>query len=687
MNEVVLSSRFPELLTDAIDPMFILRGEDVIDCNQAALDFFKFANRRECLTKRPWDLSPTYQPDGLLSFEKGWQKIMACYQHGQQRFLWLHRDMQQQLCWVEVTIVKIDNGENCYIHATLREVVKTHAENDPELAQKQQDSQLYQIDNGYQEQLDLVNPYVQLLHEHKKVIDASSIVSKANAKGIITYVNQNFCEISGYHERELLGQSHSIIRHPEMEQEVFKDLWRTIRSGKIWHGVIKNRKKNGETYLVKSTIAPIFNDNGHIAEYIAIRQDVTEFTRQKFLIEQQSIDPITKAKNDSTLLRDLNNDVHCHVAIFDIPDVEMIQNAYDIKEYYRVFARIAQQITQLLPAEANLYRHSSRSFAVLMPSTVAFNDFIRFCLEWQNELEAQDIDTSNNLFSLSYFIGLAQWMPETDLLSRARMALVGGDELNQKLSVFTQDSQIHSRLLSTIDWTNRLKSAVAGDGIVIFGQKIVNQEHRYYSTEVLMRYFDPDKRQYVSPIEFLGYAKRSKVYPSISRVVIEKAFHYFANKQQRFSLNLSKADISDRTTAQLILSLLDKYQLGKNVVIELVESENYELDDQKFTEFLVKLKAHQCKIAIDDFGSGYSNFEYLTRLPVDIIKIDGSLIKQIASNKKHQVIVNTIVNFCHSLSIKVVAEYVTNKQVLDKVKEFGVDMFQGYHFHQPEMLN
>ncbi|REL35469.1 bifunctional diguanylate cyclase/phosphodiesterase [Thalassotalea euphylliae] len=686
MNEVVLSSRFPELLSDAIDPMLILRGEDVIDCNQAALDFFKFANRRECLTKRPWDLSPTYQPDGLLSLEKGWQKIMACYQHGKQRFLWLHRDMQQLLHWVEVTIVKISHGDSSYIHATIRDVVKTQSDNDSQ-SNEEEGTQLYQIDNGYREQLDLVNPYIQLLHEHKKVIDASSIVSKTSPKGIITYVNKNFCETSGYHERELIGQSHNIIRHPDMDAAVFKDLWRTIARGKIWQGVIKNRKKNGDTYLVKSTIAPIFNDSGRIAEYIAIRQDVTEFTKQKLVIEQQTIDPITKAKNYSTLLSDMSSELQCHIAIIDIPDLEVIQNAYDIKEYYRVFARVASQLASLLPVEATLYRHSGRSFAVLMPNTILFNDFIRFCLEWQNELEERDIETANNLFSLSFYIGLAQWMPDADLLSRARMALVGGDELNQKLSVFTQGSNIHSRLLSTIDWTNRLKSAVAGNGIVIFGQKIVNQQHDYYSTEVLMRYFDPDKQHYVSPIEFLGYAKRSKVYPSLSRVVIEKAFEYFASKQQRFSLNLSKADISDRFTANLILSLLDKYQLGKNVIIELVESENYELDDQKFADFLVKLKAHQCQIAIDDFGSGYSNFEYLTRLPVDIIKIDGSLIKQIATNQKHQVIVNTIVNFCHSLDIKVVAEYVANEQVLDKVKEFGVDMYQGYHFHQPERLH
>ena len=692
MSEVVLAPRFPELLVDAKDPMMILKGDDVIDCNQAALEFFKFSDRQQCFTTSIWQVSPMYQPDGNLSQEQGWQKILDCYQFGQQRFSWLFQSMDNQLLWAEITIVKITRADQSYIHATLRNLVQEQ----PTREEKHNQSKAYsgqqiqkdkKAQSGYQEQLDIINPYIQLLHEHKKVIDASSIVSKTTPQGVITYVNDNFCKTSGYLSQELIGQSHSIIRHPEMDNAVFRGLWKTISNGEIWQGVIKNRKKNGETYVVKSTIAPIFNDNNEISEFIAIRHEVTELYQQKRINKQQTTDPITKAFTYATLLTDTHKKSPCHIAIVDIPDLDMIQNAYDVKEYYRVVAKIAFRISKLISSEVSLYRHSNRSFALLVSNQRPFNQFIKQCVDWQQQLESEEFETLTNTFSLSFQFGLAQWMPDADLLSRARMALVGGDELNQKISVFTQGSNIHSRLLSTIDWTNRLKSAVAGDGIVIFGQKIVNQQHDYYSTEVLMRYFDPEKQQYVSPIEFLGYAKRSKVYPSLSRVVIEKAFEYFANKQQRFSINLSKADISDRYTARLILSLLDKYQLGKNVIIELVESENYELDDQKFADFLVKLKEHQCQIAIDDFGSGYSNFEYLTRLPVDIIKIDGSLIKQIASNQKHQVIVNTIVNFCHSLDIKVVAEYVANEQVLDKVKEFGVDMYQGYHFHQPERLH
>ena len=114
-----------------------------------------------------------------------------------------------------------------------------------------------------------------LLEEYKKAIDNSTLVSKTDSKGIITYVNDMFCKISGYTKEELIGKSHNIIRHPDMPKEVFKDLWKTIQNGKVWHGIVKNLKKNGDYYVVDATITPIFDHNGNIIEYIAIRHDIT----------------------------------------------------------------------------------------------------------------------------------------------------------------------------------------------------------------------------------------------------------------------------------------------------------------------------------------------------------------------------------------------------------------------------
>lgn len=115
-----------------------------------------------------------------------------------------------------------------------------------------------------------------ILKEYKEAVDRSAIVSKTNKKGIITFVNDQFCAISGYTQHELLGQSHNIVRHPDVSPEVFKEMWETILSGHAWQGIIKNRKKDGSPYWVNAVVNPIIDSKGHIVEFIAIRTDITD---------------------------------------------------------------------------------------------------------------------------------------------------------------------------------------------------------------------------------------------------------------------------------------------------------------------------------------------------------------------------------------------------------------------------
>ena len=121
-----------------------------------------------------------------------------------------------------------------------------------------------------------LNENTVLLNEYKDAVDESSIVSKTDKKGIITYVNDKFCEIAGYTKDDLIGKNHNIVRHPDMPKEAFYDLWKTIMSKKVWHGEVKNLKKDGGYYVVLSTVKPILNSSGEIVEFISIRHDITD---------------------------------------------------------------------------------------------------------------------------------------------------------------------------------------------------------------------------------------------------------------------------------------------------------------------------------------------------------------------------------------------------------------------------
>lgn len=126
---------------------------------------------------------------------------------------------------------------------------------------------------------------VNILNQYKEVVDQSAIVSKTNLKGVITYVNDAFCEISGFSAEELIGKNHNIIRHPDVPKELFKSLWETIKDKRIWQGELKNKKKDNGYYVVHSTVMPILNSNGEIEEYISARHDITDIYDLKQEIE------------------------------------------------------------------------------------------------------------------------------------------------------------------------------------------------------------------------------------------------------------------------------------------------------------------------------------------------------------------------------------------------------------------
>ncbi|MEA1955696.1 MAG: FIST N-terminal domain-containing protein [Campylobacterota bacterium] len=121
-----------------------------------------------------------------------------------------------------------------------------------------------------------LNTNVKLLSQYKDAVDASLLVSKTDTKGLITFVNDNFCRVSGYSREELIGKNHNIVRDRRVSNFIFKKMWATIKSGKIWRGQFPNKAKNGTVYYVDATIMPTYNESNNIDGYIAVRQDVTK---------------------------------------------------------------------------------------------------------------------------------------------------------------------------------------------------------------------------------------------------------------------------------------------------------------------------------------------------------------------------------------------------------------------------
>ncbi|MDP2560189.1 EAL domain-containing protein [Psychrobium sp. 1_MG-2023] len=655
---------FQQLYQYYLEPVFVIQDGKFVYCNQATQSLFKLTDGLDRDNFRLGQLSPPFQPDGEPSNVKAQRMIEQCLSLGRFETDWLHVDSAHNLIPTRLDLRTVKLGNEIFIITIIKR-------ND---------------DNQQHTSRSLLNQF-NLLTQYKGAIDTSSIVSKADLNGLITYVNDNFCQASGYSREELLGKSHNIINHPDVPKSFFKQMWQTLRSGHVWQGVIENRRKDGSSYFVESTITPIVDINGNTCEYIAIRNDLTCSYQKDKTIFFQNTDSVTNLPNRNKFFHDITQSPQSHLAIIEVPELIDIHHVYPEQEYQQLMLALTNILTAKKPQHMTCYRGNENQFFVSANAKIAFSELEKFCRTIATLFEKQFIKTLDNKYSLSLFIGLANNIKSGRIYTKASMALTSAKQENCTIKQYQSDNKIQQQLTQTISWVNKLRHAILKENIVIFGQHLVERDGSHYSTEVLMRYYDPQSNSYISPTEFLKHAKTAKIYPQLSQIVIEQAFAFFSQTQSRFSINLTQSDIDDNHVSQFFLDKVAQYQLGERVIIEIVESESLDLESESLANFLSKAKEYGCKIAIDDFGSGYSNFEYLTVLPIDLIKIDGSLVRNIHQNEKHLLIVRTIVEFCHALGIKVVAEYITDREVFETVYSLGVDYYQGYHFHKPVALS
>ncbi|MDD2951072.1 MAG: EAL domain-containing protein [Sulfuricurvum sp.] len=195
-----------------------------------------------------------------------------------------------------------------------------------------------------------------------------------------------------------------------------------------------------------------------------------------------------------------------------------------------------------------------------------------------------------------------------------------------------------------------------------------------------------DEGNIIPSIKFLSIAKQTKLYPRITLEVVYQACTLFASRKEEFSINLSDSDIRNPHTVSEIIRTITETGTAKQVVFEILESEGIE-SYEEVTRFISQVKALGAKIAIDDFGTGYSNFENILKLGVDYIKIDGSLIREIAGNSRHHIIVETIIDFAKKIDAKTIAEFVSDEVIYNTIKEMGVDYSQGYFTGKPTLLS
>ncbi len=513
------------------------------------------------------------------------------------------------------------------------------------------------------------------LKQYQTLTDSYSAVSKTDLEGIITYVNSEFCRLSGYTRAELIGQNHNIVRHPENIASIYSDLWHCIKNKKeMWKGILRNKTKSGKIYYADMAIKPILDIDDNIIEYISLRKNITEIMSPK----KQLYDFVEFAKEPLLVL--LKTD--------DFLDIEKFYG-------YKLSQEIAEGFAN------NLFE--------LMPKHLGFDKF--YIIGNGEYIFAQDIEVSN-----SYFI--EQLVDDLKMLQRMVNDLkVGISEIDYDISVVAsiangegcienvhygikaleknkQDLIIANNLAQTeqeeaennLKVLKMIKKALENSKIISYFQPIVdNNTQEIVKYESLVRLIDEDNNV-ISPYFFLDIAKKGKYYAQITNRVLENSFKALNKTSKCITLNISALDIEKPSTVEKIFELLESNRADANrIVFELLEDEEVK-DIEEITQFISKVKFYGVRIAIDDFGAGYSNFERLLKYQPDILKIDGSLIKHIETDNYSLSVVKTIVSFAKEQNIEMVAEYVKNENIYKILKNIGVEYSQGYYFGKPDLM-
>ncbi len=365
-----------------------------------------------------------------------------------------------------------------------------------------------------------------------------------------------------------------------------------------------------------------------------------------------------------------------------------IDSFEDINDFFgydfgdSVLLEVSKWLQNNLPDKnAKLYKLEADNYAIFTKIFKTKKELTSYLNRISSKIVDMNFNIQDNELDIGFTMGAA--INNDNLLKLTHSAFKKSKTKQTQFEIYSEEQSSEDIQEKNIRINKIIKKSVQSHNIVPFFQPIYNIKlNKIDKYEALMR-IQMDDGSLMMPSEFLKISKRSKLYPRLTKEIFSKVTNGIISSSSEISINLSVDDILDKNTSGFILKMLEKNDIGSWLVFEILESEGIE-NYKDVTRFLRNIKSLGAKLAIDDFGSGYSNFEYILKLDVDYLKIDGSLIKNIDVNEDTQIITSTIVEFAKKLKIKTIAEFVHNKQIYDKVKDLDFDYAQGYYIGKPD---
>lgn len=540
----------------------------------------------------------------------------------------------------------------------------------------------------------------QLLLDH--MMDA---VITADDKGVIQTFNPAAQRLFGYSKAEAIGKNVAMLM-PHTHASRHDEYLNAYHKTRIPKVVGNSRKleavhRDGSLISIELRVSDVMSQNGKT--FLAVIRDIREQQQVGDVKRLRYLDPLTNLPDRFSLLTELQTTLDTYwpeqaqhaLLLVDIKNFKKINDWITHQHGDELLRQLASRLKQVTPAHRFLARSGADEFAFIVTQEQSNEaDFNNYCDELVNntlrEIKLPFVVFGREL-NLNVNIGVARlesgMKPESWL--KASECALENAKLYETADYVFFSPELAQKTFGKAKLELDLQQALAADQIKLFLQGKYDQHKQLQGAEVLLRWQHPT-RGWISPAEFIPLAEESGLIVELGSWVLEQACCLLRDWQQSertahldLAVNISSRQFSNKEFVPLLLNIIGLYHINpQRLHLELTESLLINNADD-VVEKMMLLNSKGLTFSLDDFGTGYSSLSYLKRLPLQVLKIDRSFVRDMHCNPNDQVLAKTIVSMAQSLGLGVIAEGVEDEKQFDLLVSMGCGGFQGFYLHKP----
>ncbi|HQS66214.1 MAG TPA: EAL domain-containing protein [Sulfuricurvum sp.] len=515
-----------------------------------------------------------------------------------------------------------------------------------------------------------------------------------DTNGYIQYVNPAFCRLLGYSAEELHATP---IGNYLGDITIFATCMQSIEAvGYCNDQETIFTRRDGSVVHISKNVQALHDKDGNIYSILINVRDMTAVHKLNKELMEAKYDVLTQLPNRTKLLNDIDAlDSSFNLVLINIDSFKEVNTFYGHTIADQLLHSFAVELVNYAKEmkNATVYKLPVDEYVILVQSNCSKVEIHECITDLSHALNNKVYTIDDHEISLNVTIGIAgsdigslYRIDKKEVMAHSDMALKLAKKRRKNYLYYDESLHIKEDYKNNVLWIKRLRDTIYDNRVVPFYQPIVNAKTlKIEKYEALVRIIEKDGT-IIPPIEFLEISKKVRLYHYITTIMLDKVIEEMAHHPQlQCSVNLSIEDINDPYVNAYIIDKIKECTYSDRIIFEILESEgieNYEI----ISDFITQVKHYGVQIAIDDFGAGYSNFVYITKLDIDYIKIDGSIIYNIDTDTTSQIITKTIIDFANQLNIKTVAEFVHNESVNNYLKNLSLSHLQGYFYGEPTPL-